>query len=223
MKVIKPLIVASLVLSVAACADDPYRRAKIGAGVGAVVGAVVGHQVNHKHGKVVGGVLGAMTGAAVGGYMDKQQRELEDKLAREREANALEIERMRDNSLKINIDNEVSFDFDSATVKPGFKGTLDKVASVLGEYDKTIVHVVGHTDSKGGDDYNVSLSRRRAGAVADYLASQGIHSQRLLVDGRGESEPRASNDTEEGRAMNRRVEIFIKPVVEGQEDSAYER
>ncbi len=208
----------------AGCTDpsDPNRKTKTGALVGAVAGAVIGHQVDHKKGRYVGAALGALAGGGVGYYMDKQQKELEEQLAREQAAKELEIQRMRDDSLKLTLDSEVSFDFDSAEIKHGFKGTLDKLANVIQKYDKTIIHVVGHTDSIGSDSYNQRLSERRASAVGNYLMRQGVQASRIQTEGRGETQPRATNATEAGRQLNRRVEIYLKPVVEGQENRAYE-
>jgi outer membrane protein OmpA-like peptidoglycan-associated protein len=202
--------------------DDPHRRAKIGAGVGAVTGAVIGHQISHGSGKWVGAAVGALAGGAIGNYMDNQQRDFEQQLAAEREANQLEVERLRDDTLRLTLDSEVSFDFDSAAIKPAFRPSLDKLADVINKYNRTVVHVVGHTDSVGSAVYNQRLSERRAESVADYLGSRGVPYQRLRTEGRGKDEPRADNATEAGRQLNRRVEIYIKPIVEGQEQRAYE-
>lgn len=220
--VILPLVPA-LALAIAGCAtDDPNQRAKVGAVAGAVAGAVIGHQIDGSSGRYVGAALGALTGGAVGHYMDNQQREFEAEMQREREANQLEIERMRDDTLKLTLDSEVSFDFAKSDIKPAFRTSLDKLAALLVKYDRTVVHVVGHTDSIGSELYNKELSLRRATSVADYLASAGVPRSRLRTEGRGESEPRATNDTEAGRQLNRRVELFVKPIVEGREGSAYE-
>lgn len=218
------VVVLAGIVGLAGCTDptDPNRKTKTGALVGAVAGAVIGHQVDHDRGRYVGAALGALAGGGVGYYMDKQQRELEEQLAREQAAQELEIQRMRDDSLKLTLDSEVSFDFDSAAIKHGFMGTLDKLANVIQKYDKTVIHVVGHTDSVGSDAYNQRLSERRAQAVGDYLMRQGVRAARVQTEGRGESQPRATNATEAGRQLNRRVEIFLKPVVEGQENRAYE-
>ena len=154
--------------------------------------------------------------------MDNQQQDFESTLQRERDANQLEIERLRDDTLKLTVDSEVSFDFGKADIKPAFRPSLDKLAQLIQKYDRTVVHVVGHTDSVGSDTYNQQLSEQRAMSVGDYLASYGVPRQRLRTEGRGESEPRATNATEAGRQLNRRVEIFVKPIVEGQEQRAYE-
>jgi outer membrane protein OmpA-like peptidoglycan-associated protein len=212
-----------LAVSLYGCAaDDPNRRAKTGAAVGAVVGAVLGHQLDDDSGRYVGAVVGAVAGGAVGHYMDKQQNEFEDALAEERDAHDIEIERLQDESLKLNVPSEVSFDFDRAEIKPAFSATLDKVADILVRYDRSIVHVIGHTDSTGSDAYNQDLSERRARSVTNYLASRGVQDSRLQTEGRGESEPRDSNATEAGRQLNRRVELIIKPIVAGSEQDAYQ-
>ncbi|MEE9422526.1 MAG: OmpA family protein [Gammaproteobacteria bacterium] len=222
---LKQLLILFTILSLTACAtDDPNRRAKTGAAIGAVTGAIIGKQVSGgKKGAITGAVIGAIAGGGVGNYMDSQQREFEAALEEEQRRNDLEIQRLQDESLKIDVSNEVSFAFDSASLKPAFKNTLDKVAGVLNRYDRSVVHVVGHTDATGSNSYNQQLSERRARSVVDYLSSNGVDYQRLRTEGRGESEPRATNATEAGRQLNRRVEILIKPVVEGNEQRAYER
>lgn len=217
-----PAICLAATLLLSGCAtDDPNRRAKTGAVIGALTGAVIGHQVSHGSGKWVGAAVGALAGAGVGHYMDNQQRDFERSLAYEREQNQLEIERMRDDTLKLSLDSEVSFDFDSARIKPAFAPSLDKLADVLIKYDRSVVHVVGHTDSRGSADYNQRLSRQRAESVARYLERRGVPRERLRTEGRGETEPRDTNATEAGRQLNRRVEIYIKPLVEGRESEAY--
>lgn len=218
-KVVLSVILAT---SLVGCAtDDPNQRAKIGAVAGAVAGAVIGHQVDGDKGRFVGGIAGAMAGAAVGGYMDKQEKEFEEKLAEEQRKNQLEIERIN-NTLKIDISNEVSFDVDSAALKTAFTPTLDKVGDLLAEYNRTIIHIVGHTDSTGSEAYNLTLSNRRAESVKNFLMTRGVHTDRIMTEGRGETEPRASNDTAAGRQLNRRVELFVKPIVEGNEDEAFQ-
>ncbi len=205
------------------CATNyPHQRAAAGATVGAITGAVIGHQLDHKSGRFYGAALGALAGGAVGNYMDNQQRDLQQSLADERRRNQIQIQRMDDNSLKLTLDSEVSFAFDSAEIKPSFQPSLDKLAGLLGKYAKTRVRVVGHTDSVGSDQYNQDLSERRAFAVSDYLANRGVDPRRLTAEGRGEREPRASNATDAGRQLNRRVEIFVTPIVEGEQGSQYQ-
>ncbi len=218
----RKVFVVALALSLSACAvDDPNRRTKTGALIGAVAGAVVGHQIDDDKGRYVGAVAGAIAGAAVGNYMDKQAAELERQLAAERARDELRITRMAGNALRVGIASDASFEFGKASLRPEAMATYAKIASVLKDYDKTVVHVVGHTDSVGSETYNQGLSERRAAAVARYLESQGMNPGRIRQEGRGEREPIASNETDAGRAKNRRVDIVIKPVIEGQEEQAW--
>lgn len=220
----KIILVTAITVALSACAtDDPNQRAKVGAAVGAVTGAVLGHSIeNDKSGLLIGAAVGAIAGAGVGHYMDKQQQEMEAALAEEQSRHELEVKRLQDETLKIDIASEVSFDFDSASLKVAFMPTLQKVSGILERYPNTVIHVVGHTDSVGAESYNMELSQRRAQSVADYFESQGILYDRLVTVGRGEQQPRATNDTEAGRQLNRRVEIYVKPIVEGQESEAFQ-
>lgn len=219
----KNAVLIAAALALAGCAaDDPHQRAKTGAAVGAVAGAILGHQLDDDAGRFVGAAVGGLAGAAVGNYMDKQEQEFDRALAEEQRQNEIEVQRLKDDTLKIDISNEVSFDFARAELKPSFRPTLDKVAEVLKRYPKSVVHVVGHTDSVGSDAYNQRLSEQRAESVVAYLAGAGVQRERLRAEGRGETEPRDSNATEAGRQLNRRVELYVKPLVEGQEQRAYE-
>jgi len=221
----KKLVLVTLVATaLSGCAaNDPNQKTKAGAAIGAAAGALVGYAVDDGAGGVIAGAaVGALAGGGVGRYMDNQQREMEAALADEQARHELEIRQLEDETLKIDIANEVSFDFDSAALKSAFTPTLSKVADVLQRYPNTIIHVVGHTDSVGSESYNQRLSERRAQSVVDYFSSRGVTAGRLYAIGRGETEPRATNETEAGRQLNRRVEIFVKPVVEGQESEAYQ-
>lgn len=221
----KKLVLATLVATaLSGCAaDDPNQKTKAGAAIGAAAGALVGYAVDDGAGGVIAGAaVGALAGGGVGRYMDNQQKEMEAALADEQARHELEIQQLENETLKIDIANEVSFDFDSAALKSAFTPTLSKVADVLQRYPNTIIHVVGHTDSVGSESYNQRLSERRAQSVVDYFSSTGVATGRLYALGRGETEPRATNETEAGRQLNRRVEIFVKPVVEGQESEAYQ-
>ena len=139
--------------------------------------------------------------------MDKQERELRARTA----GTDVQVTRQGDDLL-LNIPSGINFAYNSAAVQPQFQRTLDQVASVLGEYNRTYIDVYGHTDSTGSDSYNQALSDRRAAAVADYLATRGVQSARIATRGFGETQPIATNETEEGRAANRRVEIKIVPI-----------
>ncbi len=220
--VILTTVMALSLMGFSGCAtspDDPNRHTKeaaaTGAVLGAVAGAVIGHQGDRSGGALRGALLGAaaggLIGAGVGRYMDRQEAEFRQQLAAEREAHQIEIERLRNENLKITMSSEVSFDFDSAAIKPAFRPTLDKVAAILQRYPRTTIEITGHTDSIGSEAYNKRLSKRRANAVKRYLVSQGVEARRIRTFGAGESEPRASNATEAGRQLNRRVEMLIIP------------
>lgn len=215
-------ITVAMTLTISGCAtDDPHKRSKIGAAIGAVVGGVAGHQADGDKGKYVGAVVGAIAGAAVGNYMDKQHAELQKRLAQEAAREELYITELPGNALKIGLASEVSFDVDKSEIKPGAYATYTKIATVLQDFDKTVIHVVGHTDSTGSDSHNQGLSNRRASAVSRRFLAEGVDNARLLMEGRGEREPIADNGTEDGRRRNRRVDVVIKPIVEGRESDAY--
>lgn len=215
-------LAAAATVAVVGCAtDDPHRSAKTGVAVGAIVGYVLGDQVGGSRSRVVGTAAGALAGGVVGNYMDRQRRELERQLADEERREQLRITEMPGDALRLGIASDATFAFDSDELQAQFRPTYDKIAAVMVDYDQTVIHVVGHTDSIGAAGYNQNLSVRRADAVARYLRSRGVEGDRLVVEGRGESEPLASNNTADGRTRNRRVDIVIKPVIEGRERDAY--
>lgn len=179
--------------------------------VGGIIGAVGGALAADKEHRMEGAVIGAAIGGGVGYYMDRQERAFRDALSEQERTHEIEIERVRDDLLKLSLSGEASFDYDKATIKPAFQSTLNDLAGVIQKYDRTKVWVVGHTDSTGSDAYNQQLSERRAAAVGDYLARRGVSWSRMTTEGKGESEPRADNATEAGRQLNRRVEILIQP------------
>jgi len=212
-----PLIPAIAALTLTgACVTDPVtgeqRMSKTGIGAigGALGGYLLGDIVGGRHDrteKILGAGIGAIGGAAIGSYMDRQEREIRERTA------GTDVEVMRQgDDLILSMPSGITFATDSSTVQPEFRPTLDKVADVLDRYNQTYVDVYGHTDSTGSDAYNQALSERRADAVASYLTMRGVESARLEALGYGETQPIASNDTVEGRAQNRRVEIKIVPV-----------
>lgn len=215
------LLSIAVVLSSACATDDPNRRAKTGAAVGAVVGAVVGHQMHDKNGRFVGAAVGALTGAAVGNYMDKQQQQLESTLANELGANAIRVTRVDTETLKLELSSEATFDINSAKVKTNFRHSLGKLARVVDQYDKTAVHLLGHTDSTGTESYNQKLSETRAAAVSRTLVGNGVDRSRVRTVGLGESRPISDNTTKAGRSDNRRVEVYLRSIVEGRENEAF--
>ena len=209
----------SVVALLGACTTtDPYsstpRRNNTGTGViaGAIGGALLGYLTNTSDSEegrknaLIGAGNGALGGAAVGAYMDRQQRELEAQLS----GTGVGVARQGDN-LILRMPSDVTFASNQSSINPGFYATLDDVAAVLNRYDQSIVDIIGHADSDGAEDYNLNLSRQRASSVAQYLVSRNVLADRLYVDGRGESEPVATNATAEGKAQNRRVEILIRP------------
>ncbi|MCB1516670.1 MAG: OmpA family protein, partial [Hyphomicrobiaceae bacterium] len=148
-----------------------------------------------------------LAGGAVGAYMDQQEAELRAQL----QGTGISVTRVGDQII-LNMPSNITFDVDSSAVKPAFNSTLQSVALVLNKYNKTLVDVYGHTDSDGSEEYNLNLSRQRAVAVANVIAGFGVDPRRFYVDGKGESQPIASNNTEAGKAANRRVEIQISPL-----------
>ncbi|MDQ6997607.1 MAG: OmpA family protein [Mariprofundus sp.] len=217
-------ITASIVLT--SCASNPVvdpndpnkntkQNAAIGAAVGALAGAVIGFQNDHSggalRGALIGGAAGGALGAGTGMYMDKQEQEFKRALAEEQRRSQIEIERLQNENLKITMNSEISFASNSAKLTPSFHNTLDKVADILSRYPRTSINITGHTDSRGSAQYNQQLSEQRAQAVKWYLMDRGMASNRIGVEGRGESQPRASNDTQAGMQLNRRVEMLIIP------------
>lgn len=214
-------MVAATLIAAGCATDDPNRRSKMGAAIGAVLGGVAGHQADGDKGKYVGAVVGAIAGAAVGNYMDKQHEELQKELAEEAARNELQIIELPGDALKIGLASEVSFDVGKHDIKSSAMPTYQKIGNILSSYEKTIIHVVGHTDSSGSDEYNQGLSERRSSSVGNQLIANGVVNSRVRLEGRGEREPIADNGTAEGRTRNRRVDIVIKPIVEGREHEAY--
>lgn len=212
-------------LVLAGCAeDDPYMKTKVGAAIGAVVGAGAGAAIDKKNrgrGAAIGAAVGVLAGGGVGLYMDKQKKAIEEKLAKELQSHDVELRKLPDNSIQVDVKSEASFATGSTDVKPSFQDVLTKLGGVVTQYDSTAVHVVGYTDNQGTAAFNQQLSEQRAQAVAAQLLSAGVHQTRVLTEGRGESQPKASNATPDGRSQNRRVEIYLKPVVEGQEAAAF--
>jgi outer membrane protein OmpA-like peptidoglycan-associated protein len=186
----------------------------IGAASGAVIGAIA-YKENRSRGAVIGAIGGGLAGGAVGAYMDRQKQDLEKALAQEIQAGQARIDKMPNDVLRITMTNQTAFDTDSTTVKPGFHSTMDKLADVVVRYGKTTLTVVGHTDNVGSNDYNQKLSERRSRSVAQYLESRRVNGMRLALAGKGETQPIASNASEGGRQQNRRVEIYVEPVVQG--------
>jgi outer membrane protein OmpA-like peptidoglycan-associated protein len=188
--------------------------ALIGAGVGGLVGAMA-YSKNRTQGALIGAVGGGLAGGAVGAYMDNQRKDLEKNLAKEIQAGQARIDTLPNHVVRVTMTNQTAFDTNSSSIKPGFESTMSKIADVVVRYGKTSLTVVGHTDNVGSNDYNQKLSERRAHAVAQYLESRRVDPVRLAISGKGEAQPVSSNANEAGRQLNRRVEIYVEPVVQG--------
>jgi outer membrane protein OmpA-like peptidoglycan-associated protein len=187
------------------------RNALIGAGIGTAVGLLSGGDATERRQRaLIGAGVGGLTGGAVGVYQDRQEAELRRQTA----GTGINVSRDGD-VIKLNLPDGVTFDFGKSTLKPQFHPALGNVASTLKEYNQTIVEVSGHTDNVGSDAANQTLSEARANAVGNYLVGQGLMRQRFEIVGMGERMPIASNDTDAGRAQNRRVEIRVLPVEQG--------
>lgn len=183
--------------------SNTEKGAAIGAGAGAVVGGAIGQATgNTARGAILGAIVGGTAGAIIGQRMDRQAAEMQQELPDAR------IERVGEGIL-VTFDSGILFDFDSATLRPEAREKLRRLAESLKKYPDTEVLIVGHTDSVGPEAYNQRLSERRAEAAASFLMQQGIRPSRIRTIGKGETEPIASNDTETGRQLNRRVEIAI--------------
>jgi outer membrane protein OmpA-like peptidoglycan-associated protein len=218
---LKKLVIVSLL--VAGCAADgsssinrSYTEAGVvlGAASGALLGAVA-YSPNRTKGVLVGAVGGALAGGAVGAYMDSQRKDLEKNLAHEIQLKQARVDELPNHVVRVTMTGDTGFNTNSADIKPGFHSTMDKIADVVVRYGKTSLTVAGHTDDVGTAQYNQALSERRAHSVAQYLESKKVQAVRLAVVGKGESMPIGSNTTEGGRAENRRVEIYVEPIVEG--------
>ena len=220
MKFARPLTAAALaaLVSTTACTTDPetgerrISKTAIGGIGGALGGYLLGDLVGGRRDrteKILGAGIGGLAGAGIGAYMDRQERDLRARTA----GTDVQVIR-RGDDLVLNIPSGITFAYDSADVAPEFRRTLDQVAQTLGQYNQTYIDVYGHTDSTGSDAYNQELSNRRALSVADYLSTNGVQSARIATRGYGETQPIASNDTDAGRAANRRVEIKIVPVTQ---------
>ena len=214
------LAAATLVaLAAAGCqTTDPYTGqqqpnrtgtgALIGAGIGIAAGLLTGDSaVERRQHAMIGAGIGALSGGAIGNYQDRQQAALREKL----QGTGVDVARKGDN-ITLNMPGNVTFAFNSANIDPSVYPVLNDVAGVLREYNQTVVEVAGHTDNIGSEEVNQRLSEQRAGAVAQYLQAQGVQQERLITVGGGKRYPIASNDTEAGRAANRRVESTRVPV-----------
>ena len=198
------LIISFLAVSMG-CAEwnRTAKGAAIGAGVGGAAGGLIGYATGSTAaGVLIGAAVGGAAGALIGNYMDKQAAEIE------RDIEGAKVERVGE-GIKITFNSGILFDVNRANLKDYSRTELTKLATILSKYDDTNILLAGYTDSTGSEEYNMQLSRSRAQSVADYLVTQNVNSERFSVYGHGEFDPVATNDTEGGRAQNRRVEVAI--------------
>ncbi|GGX83707.1 cell envelope biogenesis protein OmpA [Litchfieldella qijiaojingensis] len=215
-RLIYPLAAAMLLVGCAT--TDPYggqtQRSKTltGAGIGAAVGAAAGAlsgdgSTSRRDRALIGAAVGAAAGGGIGAYMDRQEAQLRERM----QGTGIGVDRQGDDII-LNMPSSVTFGFDSSELTPSARSALNDVSAVLLEYPETRVNIAGHTDSTGSAEYNQRLSERRAASVGNYLAQQGVQQSRLSMSGYGFTQPVASNDSEAGRAQNRRVEITLTPM-----------
>ena len=207
---ITALALGSLLLVGCASTGNPdTAKTRSGAAIGAGIGAVIGllSKGDKFDNAAIGAAIGGLGGAAIGNYQDQQERKLRAQLAN----SGVEVQRVG-NNITLDMPGGVTFATNSADINANFYSVLDQVAATLGEFNQTVIEVAGHTDSTGARAYNMTLSERRAGSVVSYLSGRGIARERMIAVGAGPDHPVDTNETAEGRAQNRRVEITIVPV-----------
>lgn len=181
--------------------------ATAGTAIGAIGGAAIGALAGNGRGALIGGAVGALGGGLLGHHMDNENAELRQILV----GTGVQVVNYG-NTIQLIMASDVTFAFNQPSIRSSFYPTLNSVGKVLKKYNKTTVIITGYTDNVGSGEYNQRLSEDRAKSVGDYLTSQGISSNRIVTEGRGKLDPVASNQTEQGRAMNRRVTITLKPI-----------
>src|SRR5512133_378588 len=197
------IIITAIILQGCASMNKTQKGAVIGTAGGAAAGAVIGRASgNTALGTIIGATVGGVTGAVIGKQMDKQAEELKNQVP------DAKVERVGE-GITVELSDKVLFEFGKADLTDASRKSLDRIIQVFNKYPDTNIEVQGHTDNKGSEEFNQGLSVRRAVTVTDYLNSKGIPNSRLNVKGYGETAPKYTNDTEEGRAQNRRVEFLI--------------
>jgi outer membrane protein OmpA-like peptidoglycan-associated protein len=204
-RTLRAIVVATLALAIlSGCAsmNAKTKGALIGAGAGAAAGGVIGNQTGSTtRGAIIGAVVGGAAGAIIGHQMDQQALELEQNIP------GAKVQRVGE-GIAVLFDSGLLFDVNSDVIKGDARTNLDALAASLTKYPKSDLMIVGHTDATGTDSYNMTLSRQRAASASNYLRSHGV-TRGIKALGRGESEPIATNDTDDGRQQNRRVEVAI--------------
>jgi outer membrane protein OmpA-like peptidoglycan-associated protein len=213
-KTSKTILGAALIaLATSGCADmnQTQRGTATGAGIGAGLGAILGGTTGGGgSGRAAGGaVLGAAAGGLIGNIWSKRMEQQKQQMEQATRGTGVQVTQTQDNRLKLEIPSDVSFDTNRSDIKPNFRPVLERFAVTLNENPATTVTIIGHTDSTGSESINQPLSVERAGRTRDYLTMRGVSPNRIMIDGRGDREPIASNDNASGRARNRRVEIYV--------------
>lgn len=198
----------------AGCANmsETERTTGTGAAIGAVAGGLIGAATaggNKGKSAATGAAIGAAIGAGGGYLWSQRMQEQKATMEQATQGTGVNVTQTADNQLKLEIPSDISFDPGRYDIKPNLRPILDRFATTLNQNPVTRITVVGHTDSTGSDAVNNPLSVNRAAATRDYLVSRGVATSRIAIDGRGSREPVADNNTTAGRAMNRRVEIFV--------------
>ena len=215
-KTLTGIAAVAIILGGCKSMNKTQKGAVIGTAGGGAVGAVIGKVAgNTALGAIIGATVGGVTGAVIGHKMDKQAKEIESKVP------GAKVERVGE-GINVEFNEKILFGFNQSSLNASASSNLDKLALILKDYPDTDIEVQGHTDSKGTDEYNMTLSEKRAGSVASYLRGKGISSSRIRTKGYGESAPVASNETDAGRAQNRRVNFLITANDKMKEDARKE-
>jgi outer membrane protein OmpA-like peptidoglycan-associated protein len=215
-KALTSIVAVAIILAGCKSLNKTQKGAIIGTAGGGAVGAVIGKAAgNTALGAIIGATVGGVTGAVIGRKMDKQAKEIENKVP------GAKVERVGE-GINVEFSEKILFGFDRSDLSAGASTNLNKLVEVLNAYPDTDIEIQGHTDSKGADDYNMKLSERRASSVANYLRGKGVASGRVRIKGYGETAPVASNDTEDGRAQNGRVNFLITANEKMKEDAKKE-
>lgn len=208
-------LACAMALVATGCANNPYQgehaRTATGATIGAGAGALLGSAVSNRSDRTKGVLLGAAVGATVGGLIGRQMDQQEAQLRQQMQGTGVEIQREGD-TIRLQAPENITFDTGRAGIKPQFRTVLDQLAYSVTQYPNTIVRVEGHTDSVGSASFNQTLSENRARSVASYLIQRSVPSNRVEAYGYGFTRPIADNNTEWGRAQNRRVEVLLIPL-----------
>lgn len=195
--------------------SETGQGAALGSATGAIAGALIGSLGgNAGRGALIGAVGGALAGGMAGAYMEEQKRDFERALTHEISRGMIRVRALPNDELLVGMTGATTFEVDSDRIQPGFYSTLDTIAAIVKRYGKTELIIAGHTDNTGSTAYNQQLSEERAQSVSRYLMQRGVLPQRIRAAGYGEERPIASNATERGRRINRRVDILIVPLTQ---------